>query len=324
MTNIKTILFLIFCPFVLKGQNIISNGSFLETYQANFGITKAADWESPTTGSPDFMHPNSRKEFGVPFNFSGFQNAKKEQGYFGLLIYTFHTPNDSKRLREYIQNKFIKPLVKDSNYCLQLHISLADSCRYASKNKLGVYFSKNQINSLDKFFLPYIPQIMVSPDTFITEKQKWVKYNFEYQAQGGEEYITIGNFKDSTEIDTLLVGGGDKKNLNWQGTYYYIDDVYLGHCDSVPLDTPNAISENSLLSKLNGYPNPINEQFTLENNSKQPLTFQLYNLQGSKIQVAVQQSNNKFSFSMGHLPKGVYLLQIIGAGERATMKIIKD
>ena len=327
MSGTHFLLFLIFCPLLLDGQNIIPNGNFEDTIPSFFGTVSAKNWVNPTNGSPDFYskyHNKDAPSLGVPINKVGFQNTHSGKSYFGLLLYNFHTPNNSKRLREYIQNKFTKPLVKDTGYCLQFYVSLADSCRFASKNKLGIYFSSNQVNSSNKFYLPYTPQVIVSPDSFITEKEKWIAYNFKYKAQGGEQYITIGNFTDSTEIDTLFVGGGDKNNLNWQGTYYYIDDVYFGHCDSLPVDTPTSIEENNLLSKLTAYPNPVKRQFTLQNNSNKKLSFLLYNTLGSQVNLKIQQSHNNYQFSMGHLPKGIYLLHIIAEDTSTTLKLVKE
>ena len=164
------------------------------------------------------------------------------EGYMGLLIYSLYRNNDVKRVREYIQNEMTESLVQDSTYCLQLFISLADSCIFASKNKLGVYFSATKIQSNDFFYLPFSAQVLVSPDSFLQEKQEWLEFNFEYKASGGEKFITIGNFTDSTEIDTLNVGGGSRQNVDNIGTYYYIDDVYLGSCDSLPFDTGVGLS----------------------------------------------------------------------------------
>ncbi len=205
----------------------------------------------------------------------------------GLRIYSLHSSNDTKLFRECIQNELADVLVQDSTYCLQLFVSLADSMIYASKNKLGVYFSNNQIRTNNFFPLPYVPQVIVSPNTFIQEKQKWVQFDLQYTAKGGEKFITIGNFKDSTEIDTLNVGGGSRQNLDHIGTYYYIDDVYLGSCDSLPFDTGVGIIESELIGRNHRlYPNPASHQVNLafEVKPNEQFKFTLYDLQGRLVQ----------------------------------------
>ena len=331
MTNLRAIIFLIFCPFILKGQNIIPNPSFEDTLKKTTPLYVPKNWITPSNGSPDLLtiYNNGNNNRGVPNNNFGVQKPHTGIAYAGLIIYTLAQNNDSKRFREYLQNKFIKALVKDSIYCLQLYVSLADSFPFASKNKLGVYFSQNQISSDDFFYLPYTPQIMVSPDTFITEKQKWVEYNFEYKATGGEQYITIGNFTDSTEVDTLFVEGGSK-DLGYKGTYYYIDDVYLGHCDSLPLDTNVGLREAILEQQISVYPNPTKEQLFIKYDGNERLQIQLYNLVGqsvvtlSGVEMRQQQNGKQLQLSVGHLPKGIYLLKIIAGKERISRKIIKE
>ena len=332
MLNLKQLLVVIFCPFLLNGQNIILNGDFEDTIPAFFGSLKAKGWETPSKGSPDYFtkfHENNHPTISSPTNFAGFQYPKTGLAYQGIIIYTLTLNNDSKRYREYLQTKFERVLKQDSTYCLQLYISLADSFQYASKNKLGVYFSNNQIGSNDFFYLPYTPQIMVSPDTFISEKKEWVEYNFKYQATGGEQYITIGNFTDSTEVDTLFVEGGSK-DLGYKGTYYYIDDVYLGHCDSVPLDTNVGLREAILEQQISVYPNPTKEQLFIKYDGNERLQIQLYNLVGqsvvtlSGVEMRQQQNGKQLQLSVGHLPKGIYLLKIIAGKERISRKIIKE
>ena len=147
-----------------------------------------------------------------------------------------------------------------------------------------------------------------------------MRFDFEYTASGGEEYITLGNFNDTIGIDTLFVEGGD--DPSYEATYYYIDDVFLGHCDSLP-DTTIGLYENVLKSKLKLYPNPVGEQFYLEYSGQEQLQFQLYNLMGQKVEAAVQQEGNSYRFSSGHLPKGVYLLRIVGREGRAAFRVVR-
>lgn len=327
MRKSKLIVFLIFCVLQSNAQNIIPNPSFEDTTTIQFGTIYYDSWKTASKGSPDYFSPyNSPSVIDVPSNFPGYQEPKTGVAYAGLIIYSLFANNDSKRYREYLQNRFTKPLVQDSLYCLQLYVSLADSQLFASKNKLGVYFSQNQISSNDFFYLPVQPQIMVSPDTFITEKESWVEYNFEYQAQGGEEYITIGNFTDSTEVDTLNVGGGDPNNPDFIGTYYYIDDVYLGHCDSVPLDTGVGLQENELIGRNHLlYPNPASEvlQLDFEVQPNEQFVFSLYDLHGRLVQEQQLSQRWNHQIKIGHLREGLYLYKIAdNQGKTAKGKII--
>ncbi|MAC93945.1 MAG: hypothetical protein CMC96_00445, partial [Flavobacteriales bacterium] len=54
------------------------------------------------------------------------------------------------------------------------------------------------------------------------------------------------------------------------------------------------------------------------------LHFQLYNLMGQKVEAAVQEEGNRYRFSSGHLPKGVYLLRVVGREGRASFRLVKE
>ncbi|MFT6165619.1 MAG: hypothetical protein ACJAV5_000560 [Vicingaceae bacterium] len=312
----------------MPAQNLLPNPSFEITAVPKVTpLYLPASWVIPTQGSPDLMTPLHSD--GVPQNFAGYQFAHSGNNYLGLLMYSLFQSNDSKRFREYIQNEMTESLVQDSTYCLQLFVSLADSFIFASKNKLGVYFSTSKIQSNDFFYLPFTPQIMVSPDSFLQEKQEWLEFNFEYKASGGEKYITIGNFTDSTEVDTLFVGG-NRSEPNNIGTYYYIDDVYLGSCDSIPFDTNVGLQEQSLIQRNhNLFPNPATNQVNLafEVKPNEQFSFLLYDLQGRLVQMQLLKVGNEHRIALEKdcfVPRNrLYLYQIRNAkGEFLSGKLV--
>jgi outer membrane protein OmpA-like peptidoglycan-associated protein len=69
---------------------------------------------------------------------------------------------------------------------------------------------------------PYIPQVVNSTDSTITNTRGWQRIRGTFVAQGGEQYITLGNFnlaEHSGYIDY------DSLTRLLPGAYYYIDDV---------------------------------------------------------------------------------------------------
>jgi hypothetical protein len=178
MIKIPLITVLIFCAsFYSEAQNIIPNPSFEDTIKRNFGLKYADGWNNPTRSTPDYytiFHNQKHPDFGIPQNLIGFQQPNFGRAYIGIRIY----PLDSRFMawkREYLQSKLLNPLKKDSIYCLQLFVSLADSVTFASKNQLGIYFSGTKVNTATDSNLPYTPQIIVSPEDYIIEKKKWLK-----------------------------------------------------------------------------------------------------------------------------------------------------
>lgn len=141
----RLVLFLIsvmFFAFNLLGQNIIANGDLEDTIPKNFGLKFAKQWNSPSDGSPDYLTNFHTVDFGSPDNFAGYQSARSGIAYLGII--TFFS---NGLAREYVQNELIRALVKDSIYCFQMYVSIADSMNFATKNSLGLYFSETSIKS---------------------------------------------------------------------------------------------------------------------------------------------------------------------------------
>jgi hypothetical protein len=308
------------------GQNLLPNPSFEDTIQrANpVHLYSPVWWETATREGFNYLTPLNNSidsRYGAPYNVNGYQEAYSGVSYIGMLIYHLYDTVRRNPRREYMQAQLNRVLQADSTYCFQIYLSLADSSHFASRGQLGVYFSNNAVYENHWEHLPYTPQIIVSPNDYVVEKEEWVLYSSTYKATGGEEYITIGNFNDTTSLDTIDVGGGGEF---WhKAFYYYIDDVFLGHCDSLP-DTTIGLNENELKNKLKLYPNPVGKQFYVDYSGQEQLHFQLYNLMGQKVKAAFQQEGNRYQFSSGHLPKGVYLLEVIGREERAAFRLVKE
>ena len=222
-----------------------------------------------------------------------------------------------------MQAQLKQALVKDSSYCFEIHMSLADSSNFASRGQLGVYFSNTAVYSNTFLNLPYTPQIIVSPTQYVSDKLNWVKYSHTYLAQGGEQYITIGNFNDTTSLDTIFVGGGNINNINYRNTYYYIDDVWLSHCDSVP-DSLTSLEQETLSKNLEVYPNPFKDRLLVKHKSLQELNFRLYNLVGQEQEINAANNREGYVFDLSHLPQGIYLLKVGDGKREETIKLIKN
>ncbi len=226
-----------FCSQVSWGQNLIPNGSFEDTISYGGGFTFPKQWTSPSGNNSIGEHytPYNQYLWTVPQNFFGYQHAQHGNSYFGLVMYLLAKTPPAQR--DYIQCRLKRTLIKDTTYCLQIYVNLPDSMTHASRGQLSIYLSNTAISSPSNYNLnfPYTPQMLVSPTNYITDKLNWTEFNLSYTAQGGERYLTMGNFNDTLGIDTLYSPGGGI-HLNYYGTYYFIDNLYLGHCDSIPKD----------------------------------------------------------------------------------------
>ncbi|MBU2903645.1 OmpA family protein [Arenibacter algicola] len=210
-------------------QNLVENPSFesfLECpdHLGNFG-EDLKYWSVPTKGTTDYFNSCSLS-MGVPTNFMGEQTAKFGNAYLGFYMYA---PED---YREYIQGELKEPLKQGVTYTVSFYISLAENSDHVVRD-FDVLLSTKPIEvkikkGLTKWQLSKIEGnnftiIEILGNEFITDDNAWTKISTNFLAAGGEQFITIGNFKNnaSTRRQRLV----KKKNVN--GAYYFLDMVYV-------------------------------------------------------------------------------------------------
>ena len=81
----------------------------------------------------------------------------------------------------------------------------------------------------------------------------------------------MGNFNDTTGIDTLFVGKRSK-DPNYFGTYYFIDNLYLGSCATLPLSYDGGLVSVQFDSAL-CYTSPIDATINYTNAGEEWLDF---------------------------------------------------
>src|SRR5690554_6414935 len=310
---ITLICFFNFLSRPLSGQNLLPNPSFEDMRPAAF--LHPIYWSAATNEGWNYLTPYNNtydSRYSAPENVSGYQEARSGKAYIGMSLmhlYSF-TPSKRNTTREYLQTKLKRPLKADSTYCFQIYVSLADSMRYASRGLLGVYFSKTAVHGNHRQWLPYTPQIVLSPHQYLTDKDNWVKYSGTYKAMGGEEYLTMGNFNDTTIIDTLFVKGGEA--FYYMRIYCYLDDIFLGSCDSLP-DSLSGVAERFVEEKMRMYPNPSRNLLNIdfETTKEGKYQFELYDMLGKKVYGSAIQQNSKHKIVVDHLQAAMYFYRLI-------------
>ena len=140
---------------------------------------------------------------------------------------------------------------------------------------------------------------------FLTDKENWTRISGAFIAEGGESYLTIGNFDGYFNSDTLnLHEGGVYPTVGyWEVAYYYIDDVSVVEDTSyhVGVNEPMAIGNEQLAI----YPTPVKDVLTVETTGRD-LTFELLDIQGKAI-LWQQLLASPQTMNVSHLPAGVYV-----------------
>jgi gliding motility-associated-like protein len=248
------------------GQNLVPNPSFEDyddcplhpTYEMNNQISNAIGWNHPTTlGTSDYFNScaddaNIWTSVNVPNAFTGFQQAQDGSAYLGFYAYGF---TENVYGTEYVQAKLTESLIQGETYKIAFYISLANHSEYAIK-EIGAFVSESQISRGDAKNFDFNPQ--VKSINFISDTTEWTLISGIFEASGQEEYITIGNFKDSISTDTLNTDVFHPVGENY--SYYFIDGISLEKYDSTEvLDTVDVLIPNVLTPNDDG----VNDIFQL-------------------------------------------------------------
>lgn len=222
MKRLLPILFA-FLSTSISAQNLVPNSSF-ESYgpcpSSISQFNNLNNWFSIPghTGSTDFFHSCGGSLSGVPTNLFGVQAANTGNAYIGQYVGYLLTPYEN--YREYGEVQLTSPLVAGTTYLVEAYFSLPDRVEY-SIDRYGFYFSSSQLTGSGQLVIPLNPQVE-SVGTFYNNTSGWDYFSGTFVATGGEQYLSIGNFRDylTTNIIPSGVTGGGIGH-----PYLYVDDV---------------------------------------------------------------------------------------------------
>jgi hypothetical protein len=231
---VKQLIFILLLPVSLFGQyNLVPNPSFeicsncaesyLEFTQPNG--PNIPGWNNPNSGSPDFGI-NTNQYF--PFNQIDGPNI------LGGVIYqsTYNEPGTQFHdQREYIQCELIDSLIFKKLYKVEFYtLSFLNLGNFLTNN-LGVHFSDNALSSNNTNYFNLNSQVKYFNNEIIQNPQIWEKFTGIYEATGGEEYMTVGNFNSDIETNFICL-------TPWWpasgGCYVYYDKFSVTPLDSIP------------------------------------------------------------------------------------------
>lgn len=222
----------VFCAplsFAQDGENLVPNGSFesVDKKPKRLGsIESATGWVSPTGVRADLFVDTKLEELGVPNNIYGKESPHEGENYAGIVGYSY----GDKMPRTYVMARLETSLKKGNSYCVKMYVSLAEASKYASNN-VGVHFSNKALGTDAKVSMILEPSVVHRQNDYETMSARfdWTEVCGVFVAEGGEKYITIGNFNSNEETrnermkkDNGTVG---IKVSQIVSAYYYIDDV---------------------------------------------------------------------------------------------------
>lgn len=250
-----------------RGENLVYNPSFEEyrrcpTKIDATGVMREADaWWQPTGGSSDYFNACGGRECNVPRNKMGFQEAHSGVAYCGIYC-------SQELYREYLQTELKAPLQKGKRYRVGFWVSLAEKSPHAVAT-LGAIFTHERVqdsargilmekesrtmdgNGTQSIATFFTPQVVNPVENVVRNTKEWVEISGEFVAEGGERFLTIGNFNSFNHSNVVSTNGS---STPLPGAYYYIDDIEVVCLDSV--ETVPAKAKETI---------PVGKIVTLEN-----------------------------------------------------------
>ncbi len=186
-----------------------------------------------------------------------------------------------------------------------------DSAWYAVKD-IGLLFTESAPPPDLPYLLNAEPQVKPEGDTFLTDRIGWTRIEGSFVANGGERYLTIGNFKDDEGTDTLFVPDGGVFRPNqpdlFSTAYYYVDGVSVIP-DSIYLGVEQ-IGKNATIEL---YPNPAGQWVAVEMETWQGMQLVLLDVSGRTV-LRKGMASSEQQIDIRHLHSGIYVAVLTRKG----------
>ena len=191
-------------PEVVK--NLVPNGSF-ENYRKKSGsIKQAIPWQQ--IASVDYYQQPLSNDTSIQ------KGARTGTCYAGLRF--------QKKYKEFLQVKLADALHRGTTYEFEMYIRLAFWSNTSLKS-FGALFSKAGYKSQGDVIKSSVIDTICKKGGFINGYQ-WFKISGKYLADGGEKYLTIGNFSAKVKADVVRM---NRFKFGFKEAYYFVDDISL-------------------------------------------------------------------------------------------------
>ncbi len=316
MKKTACLLFLFVCLVIkAKSQNLVPNYSFevdtacpnnySQIYYAIPWFVPHVNWSS--SDLYDTCTDAINAGLGIPGNYDGYQLARTGYHYAGIIVYS-----DTINYREYLEVPLLDTLIANRNYCIEFYVSLAESFGKAISN-IGAYFSNDSLLDSNLYHaIDYVtPQVENSISNMLSDTSNWMLVSGMFIANGGERFMTIGNFHNPANTNTQTVGITNN-------AYYFIDDVSVVDCTGI------GIKEEDKDEVISIYPNPCASQLGITNYELGIKEIKIYNVIGELVYGSAGSPTQELTIDVGSLPKGLYFIEVQTDTQSINKKFIKQ
>jgi hypothetical protein len=207
--------------------NLVPNGGFENYSSCPTGagaIDMINNWFQPNKAGNSSDSYNACNG-DIPYAGSYYQNPKSGNGYSAIALLFDTTSNNIDKWREYIEVKLTSSLIVNRKYCIRFYTNKGNWSMWAVKNIQAVLTNDSLLYNDPNY--NYITGVtpVVEALAIIYDTLNWVPIETTYTANGGERFLTIGNFSSgaSTIYQQVLPYSSVPNTLG----YYAFDDVSI-------------------------------------------------------------------------------------------------
>ena len=261
-----TLFVIVLAPVLGQAQiNLVHNGSFEDTVECPNMMNEiylSKYWtgiDTPYTiydtsaysfglSIPELIHDCS-SYFGTthPNNFCFFRTPHFGRAMAQLTMYNNNTDTTFRTYqRDYLQGRLWHSLVAGKQYCVTFYTTIEQASTYAISH-IGAYFDDGSIDTIARgrvalvhsMYYPQVFDTSISNDTL-----HWTKIQGSFTATGIERFITIGNFFEADQVDTIQVHypSAYASTRARIFSFYLIDDVSVIATDAVADAGPDGLT----------------------------------------------------------------------------------
>ena len=207
----------------IEAQNFVPDPSF-ENSDCTTGLTCCTPiWKSPNNETTDVFNADCLTDYKRINNLEGWQLPHSGKSYLGIRPF-IKTIWD---YREYISAKLIDTLTKNKIYYIGFYYNVANEASWFTDD-FGMFIGHQQPQWIPVLDM-YIPQLRNPEENIARDTLNWQVVQGFFTAQGGEEYVTIGNF--SNDLSTTMEFFQNNTQYDGSG-YLQIDDVMIIPCET--------------------------------------------------------------------------------------------
>jgi hypothetical protein len=290
---------LLLFPFLMisyfgGAQNLVPDPGFeIHNDPCTDNLPGLTHWFNANTATPDLWNMSPGCGSSITDQWSnGLIAPMPLQGNCYAGLYTSTSLQATAHTRDYLCTELQSPLESQTIYLVQFSVFRRPYFGQAI-DRLGIAFT-DFAPFFDTFeVIDLEPQIETAGEIIQADSSYWQTFQFYYSAQGGERFLTIGNFRYPDEMLMSVDPTAGKLSFS----YYFFDNILLES------DISSDITENQ---------NDFRAWMTTDELNiiaKEARFYRLYDLTGRLI-IQSELSLENTRILVSDIKRGVYLLQL--------------